>query len=900
MAKKPSSPAATLGHGGGGRSSPLRSRELPSPHLLRLHHLHQIASWASASIPPLGAFLGSHLASTCESLGCPPPPSPYFTCERCESILQVGLNCSVRVRKTVSKKRKGTAPKSVNSVIYFCHFCSFANVKPGTKKAYVKTKLTEVAARDKLSELAQGVSFETPQSSKLDNRSKTNQCPGSSGKKTKRKGWVSLKELTASTIVLSPPASVGAQRPTTPALKPVEQLHAFQPKLPESLLRATSMLAKKQLHSLASVSGTEGENISRLKSDFEQKPVMSNVLTIGHSANWHPDDTIHTSSGSEEKAGVTASAIALSEHLEQVESFADQDTLFEIDGTSHHNCRVASQQSELVQSRNDHASCADSLDRHKGDIEADLVLVDDVPHEVGEQVETTIDRAGGTWIAGLTGLQGQEVASTIECDTSFVQTPISHEAHDLDKEMKDTDNTLQLLYNDQQQYIGDISNCPMSKLGLVSELVNVNEIGESNVKELSRGMCNCDSENFENQSTNHHHDCDSKVAADGPSKALSTSNIKPDILLSNGIDNIVLCSSGLSLVLQDSVPSDLRMSTQDQENNRVSGYVDPHQARIRLSDAGVQCSILESKHCTIMQTQDRSMNQGIVDQGKSLSAVASKDTLPFEEKTDQVLHLNLQQTRVNDPSIAERQHSDSVYELETVRRQKHERCSSHKRLVASYRSLKQELLVIPSLRKEICRLSDQLVEVTKVVDQLANRLAEVSCPDLNGKQGSTATPLFDLFDGTDARAKHVLKNEDIKVNTLPEAENKLCCAKDSDGLQTSLVNRFSSRKRMRLQEMGIAATDDPAADGSITQQLAECLPKGNYVGDVQKEKEISNGMLLQVPSLEFRDRNSTKSGNKQMRDDDKHTRRKKPVLMRFGRQWFTISKPYKRFKWRIV
>ena len=52
-----------------------------------------------------------------------------------------------------------------------------------------------------------------------------------------------------------------------------------------------------------------------------------------------------------------------------------------------------------------------------------LVLADDVPHEKGEQVETNVDRADCAWIASLTGLQDQEVASTAECNTSLFKLP---------------------------------------------------------------------------------------------------------------------------------------------------------------------------------------------------------------------------------------------------------------------------------------------------------------------------------------------------------------------------------------------------------------------------------------------------------------------------------------------
>ena len=50
--------------------------------VLRSQHLSRLATWASATVPPLGALLGARLGCWCEAVGAPAPPSPHVTCER--------------------------------------------------------------------------------------------------------------------------------------------------------------------------------------------------------------------------------------------------------------------------------------------------------------------------------------------------------------------------------------------------------------------------------------------------------------------------------------------------------------------------------------------------------------------------------------------------------------------------------------------------------------------------------------------------------------------------------------------------------------------------------------------------------------------------------------------------
>ncbi|XP_011080956.1 uncharacterized protein LOC105164092 [Sesamum indicum] len=110
--------------------------------MCKLDHMKNLAVWAAAeaSIPSLGAFFGERLAAASEALGIRSDPS-LFVCERCESILQPGDNCTVRIEKNMSKsrcRRKKSSLTTQNNVVYRCHFCSHRNVMRGTPKGYVK------------------------------------------------------------------------------------------------------------------------------------------------------------------------------------------------------------------------------------------------------------------------------------------------------------------------------------------------------------------------------------------------------------------------------------------------------------------------------------------------------------------------------------------------------------------------------------------------------------------------------------------------------------------------------------------------------------------------------------------------------------------------------------------
>lgn len=173
--KKPPPTSGLLQHGksqpatlrqqsgkGGGPGAAIASSQVPNPSnqatALRADHLLRVATWASANVPPLGALLGARLGCLCEGAGVPVPDTAHVICERCESILQVGVNCSVRITKN---KRKGKSSITSNYVTYICHFCKHGNAKPGTSKNHLKTMIAQAAARSSLNLLGKSSVVET-------------------------------------------------------------------------------------------------------------------------------------------------------------------------------------------------------------------------------------------------------------------------------------------------------------------------------------------------------------------------------------------------------------------------------------------------------------------------------------------------------------------------------------------------------------------------------------------------------------------------------------------------------------------------------------------------------------------------------------------------------------------
>ncbi|XP_059460662.1 uncharacterized protein LOC132189863 [Corylus avellana] len=129
-----------------------------SKSMLKVEHLQKLAAWASgeAAIPSLAATFGHRLATVTEAMGVPPDPS-LFSCERCETILQPGFNCTVRIEKNRAKarrKRKKTNNFTQNNMVYKCHFCSHWNLKRGTPKGHMKEICPSKAKTSSKSETA--------------------------------------------------------------------------------------------------------------------------------------------------------------------------------------------------------------------------------------------------------------------------------------------------------------------------------------------------------------------------------------------------------------------------------------------------------------------------------------------------------------------------------------------------------------------------------------------------------------------------------------------------------------------------------------------------------------------------------------------------------------------------
>lgn len=187
--------------------------------------------------------------------------------DRCESILHVGDNCSVRVTKAPKKWRKskvkGGDAGVKNALVYNCHFCKFGNKKPGTAKGHVKTKFSQLHALKQMKKLWSGenaaltkqtkslgtsnvpaatrstaltkalgsnktpatglpvgnvarisaiaspmVAAQTPLASSSASVNATAQATGG-GKRRKRKGWSTLKDMTTAKAEPATPASLG-------------------------------------------------------------------------------------------------------------------------------------------------------------------------------------------------------------------------------------------------------------------------------------------------------------------------------------------------------------------------------------------------------------------------------------------------------------------------------------------------------------------------------------------------------------------------------------------------------------------------------------------------------------------------------------------------------------------
>lgn len=116
--------------------------------VLRHDHLKNLALWSTAGdtpIPSLATFFGRRLAADGEASDIPHDPD-LFSCQRCETVLQPGFNCNVRIEKVSANKKKHMRCKKKkpnmflpqNNVVYYCNLCSHRNLKRGTTKGQMK------------------------------------------------------------------------------------------------------------------------------------------------------------------------------------------------------------------------------------------------------------------------------------------------------------------------------------------------------------------------------------------------------------------------------------------------------------------------------------------------------------------------------------------------------------------------------------------------------------------------------------------------------------------------------------------------------------------------------------------------------------------------------------------
>ncbi|GLU05806.1 hypothetical protein SLE2022_228840 [Rubroshorea leprosula] len=131
---------------------------------LKHDHLQNLAVWASseASIPSLAAFFGHRLAADGEISGISPDPS-LLPCQRCETILRPGFNCTVRIEKNGAKarhRRKKPHSLTQNNVVFKCHFCSHRNLKKGTPKGHMKGICPPKLKTPSISEAVKSVSWD--------------------------------------------------------------------------------------------------------------------------------------------------------------------------------------------------------------------------------------------------------------------------------------------------------------------------------------------------------------------------------------------------------------------------------------------------------------------------------------------------------------------------------------------------------------------------------------------------------------------------------------------------------------------------------------------------------------------------------------------------------------------
>ncbi|XP_008784058.2 uncharacterized protein LOC103703120 isoform X6 [Phoenix dactylifera] len=182
--------------------------------ILRLKHLQKMATWTGKEAPvrPLSAFFGRLLAAHAEAAGAPLDPF-LFPCERCETILQPGYNCTVRIDKNEIKA------STQNNIIYKCHFCSHRNLKGGTPTGHVKELL---ATKPRC------ISISQPRRStdkKAGNGMKDSLAKGELYKNKKESIYLNSKSVSASEITSSGEIEAAKDLNKNRKVTPMEKTH---------------------------------------------------------------------------------------------------------------------------------------------------------------------------------------------------------------------------------------------------------------------------------------------------------------------------------------------------------------------------------------------------------------------------------------------------------------------------------------------------------------------------------------------------------------------------------------------------------------------------------------------------------------------------------------------------
>ncbi|KAJ3695659.1 hypothetical protein LUZ60_001036 [Juncus effusus] len=210
------------------QNTTLREEKVGKKHadvasILRIKHLTRVATWASGEgrVKPFGSMLGQRLCAAAEASGLPLDSSSVILCQKCETVLQPGFNCTIRV-----KKNKNINIKCQNNVVYTCHFCYHDNLKWGTAKGTVKNlfasksglqvpskaQSSEYKFRSEERETQNPINptsnktasnlFKNEKNEKDDfssvsvSSSASKSAINASSRKRQRKGWTSLKEKT--------------------------------------------------------------------------------------------------------------------------------------------------------------------------------------------------------------------------------------------------------------------------------------------------------------------------------------------------------------------------------------------------------------------------------------------------------------------------------------------------------------------------------------------------------------------------------------------------------------------------------------------------------------------------------------------------------------------------------